>query len=151
MLKIQAYTCDFDSPFSVLALGHSASRDCSAGKSSASKSRGGLQQFTCRQNAAQRNFPCSFKSGSSKGVSVTHCLVWEHIKANLQCICTQEAPCVSVANLQYLEFSLNAEVMMLPQGVIGPSSPSSATYFHLHFCIGIGFWHPMVSWIKLLM
>lgn len=53
--------------------------------------------------------------------------------------------CVSVADLQCHEFSLDTWVMMLPKAVIRPSTPSLTTYFHLHLCIGIGFGHPMVS------
>lgn len=110
-----------------------------------------LQQFTCRQNAALRNFPCGFKICYLAWWFLKRCVCY-----TLSCmrgyhsyysVCTdiRSTLCVSVANLQYHEFSLNTQVMMLPKGVIGPSSPSLTTYFHLHLCIGIGFWHPMVS------
>lgn len=42
VFEIQACTCDFDSPFLILGLGCSVFCDCSSGKSSTSKSRGGF-------------------------------------------------------------------------------------------------------------
>lgn len=110
---------------------------------SASKSSEVLQWFTWRQNATVRNFPCGFKLcylAWRQGVSVMRCLVWEGIEANVQYVLTQRIIlCVLVTKLQYHEFSLNLQVMMLLKGVIGSSSPSLTAYFQLLCSIGMAF------------
>lgn len=73
------------------------------------KAKGVLLQFTCTQNAALRSDPCGFKicylAWWFLKRCLLHSLVWEGIEANVQCVRTQEAPCVFML--------LNCSVMSL--------------------------------------
>lgn len=87
--------------------------------------------------------------GFSKGVCYTQSCMK---RVNIQCIQTQEAPCVC----QCLTCSIMRLVWILRSWFWQRGDRTllcildNIFSLHLHFCTGIAFWPSMVSWTKLL-